>query len=104
MLVWGYSSEIDVKTNLFKNYSHKREHTPTELVRGFLIMDQEPRRFAVQLVNEKNLAKKLDISVHKLRKDRENKKGIPAVKIGKAVRYDLNDVEKFLRKNLILSA
>ena len=67
-------------------------------------MDQEPRRFAVQLVNEKNLAKKFDISVHKLRKDRENKKGIPAVKIGKSVRYDLNDVEKFLRKNLILSA
>jgi excisionase family DNA binding protein len=55
----------------------------------------------VNLINEKDLAKKLDISVHKLRKDRIKQRGIKAYRLGRAVRYDLNDVEKYLKDNSI---
>ena len=41
----------------------------------------------MQLVTEKDLSKKLSISVAKLRKDRILGQGIPAIKIGASVRY-----------------
>ena len=42
-----------------------------------------------KLINEKDLAKKLSVSVYKLQKDRSMKRGIPYTKIFHAVRYDL---------------
>ena len=53
----------------------------------------------MNLINEKDLAKKLDISVHKLRKERIKKRGIQAIKLGRSVRYDLDNVDKYLKDN-----
>ena len=53
----------------------------------------------MNLINEKDLAKKLDISVHKLRKDRIQKRGIQAIKLGRSVRYDLDNVVRYLKEN-----
>ena len=55
----------------------------------------------LQLLNEKNLAKQLDLSVAKLRRDRFEKRGLPYIKIEKAVRYDLEKVKKFLEENSV---
>jgi hypothetical protein len=55
----------------------------------------------LQLLNEKNLAKQLDLSVAKLRRDRFEKRGLPYTKIQKAVRYDLEKVKKFLEENSV---
>ena len=55
----------------------------------------------LQLLNEKNLAKQLDLSVAKLRRDRFEKRGLPYIKIQKAVRYDLEKVKKFLEENSV---
>ena len=56
----------------------------------------------LQLLNEKNLAKVLDLSVAKLRRDRFEKRGLPYTKIQKAVRYDLEKVKKFLEENSVV--
>jgi hypothetical protein len=53
----------------------------------------------VQILNETALAKQLDLSVHKLRKDRIEKRGLPFYKIGGLVRYNLDQVIKFLEDN-----
>ncbi len=55
----------------------------------------------LQLINEKNLAKQLDLSVAKLRRDRFEKRGLPYLKINRAVRYDLEKVKKFLEENSV---
>ena len=54
-----------------------------------------------KLINEKDLAKKLSVSVYKLQKDRSMKRGIPFVKIFHSVRYDPNKVEEFIRNNTV---
>ena len=54
-----------------------------------------------KLINEKDLAKKLSVSVYKLQKDRSMKRGIPYTKIFHAVRYDLGQVEEFIRNNTV---
>jgi|MGYP003660925398 hypothetical protein len=53
----------------------------------------------MQILNETALAKQLDLSVHKLRKDRIEKRGLPFYKIGGLVRYNLDQVIKFLEDN-----
>ena len=55
----------------------------------------------MNLINEKDLAKKLRVSVFKLQKDRSRKRGIPFVKIFHAVRYDPVDVSKYLKANSV---
>ncbi len=55
----------------------------------------------LQLINEKNLAKQLDLSVAKLRRDRFEKRGLPYLKVNRAVRYDLEKVKKFLEENSV---
>ena len=55
----------------------------------------------LQLLNEKNLAKQLDLSVAKLRRDRFERRGLPYLKINRAVRYDLEKVKKFLEENSV---
>ena len=55
----------------------------------------------MNLINEKDLAKKLSVSVYKLQKDRSRKRGIPFVKIFHAVRYDPVDVSKYLKANSV---
>ena len=54
-----------------------------------------------KLINEKDLAKKLSVSVYKLQKDRSMKRGVPYTKIFHAVRYDVDQVERFLKDNTV---
>ena len=54
-----------------------------------------------KLINEKDLAKKLNVSVYKLQKDRSMKRGMPYTKIFHAVRYDLKKVKEFISKNTV---
>ena len=56
----------------------------------------------MQLLNEKNLAKQLDVSVAKLRKDRFENRGLPYTRIGRSVRYNLVSVLKSLKDNSML--
>ena len=56
----------------------------------------------MQLLNEKNLAKQLDVSVAKLRKDRFENRGLPYTRIGRSVRYNLVSVLKTLKDNSML--
>ena len=55
----------------------------------------------MNLLNEKELAKKLNVSVYKLQKDRSRKRGIPFTKIFYSVRYDPIDVSKYLKANSV---
>ena len=52
-------------------------------------------------VNEKVLAKEMDLSVQTLRNWRHKRKGPPYIKIGRAVRYNSEDIKKYLRKHRI---
>ena len=55
----------------------------------------------MNLLSEKDLAKKLSVSVYKLQKDRSRKRGIPYTKIFHAVGYDPIDVSKYLKANSV---
>jgi hypothetical protein len=54
-------------------------------------------------LNEKEVAEILGISLSKLRADRQHRRGIPFVKIGKRVLYQLEDIQETLEKNKILT-
>ncbi len=55
----------------------------------------------IKLVNETELAEMLSVSVRKLQKDRARGVGIPFVRIGRAVRYPLVEVERFVETECI---
>lgn len=55
----------------------------------------------VQLLNEKEVADMTGIAVATLRNDRFNRRGFPYVKLGKSVRYKLEDVVAVIDKNTI---
>lgn len=50
----------------------------------------------MQLLTEKEVAGITKISLSKLRQDRIYRRGLPYIKIGKAVRYSNADIENFL--------
>ena len=50
------------------------------------------------LLTEKKTAKMLDMSPQTLRNDRFAGKGLPYVKIGRAVRYKRSDVERMIEQ------
>ena len=54
-----------------------------------------------QLIDEKNLSKILGKSLQTLRNDRFLKKGVPYFKIGRSVRYSIDDVENYIEKSRI---
>lgn len=53
----------------------------------------------MNLITEKQLAKKLQVSIPKLRLDRVKKRGIPYFKIGNLCRYNMDQVIKYLEDN-----
>lgn len=53
------------------------------------------------LINEKAAAKILDKGVQSLRNDRHLCKGIPYIKIGRSVRYSLEDINRYIDDNRI---
>ncbi|MBY0354187.1 MAG: helix-turn-helix domain-containing protein [Rickettsiales bacterium] len=55
--------------------------------------------FTAILLDERQVAACLQISISKLRADRRNEKGLPFIKIGKSVRYRPQDIELFLKKH-----
>jgi hypothetical protein len=55
----------------------------------------------IQAVDEYEAGKIMDRGVQTLRNDRHLRKGCPYVKIGRSVRYLLNDIHEYLLKNRI---
>lgn len=51
------------------------------------------------MLTEEQLANILNISPRTLQMQRQNGRGIPFVKIGKSVRYDVNTVQDFIQRN-----
>ena len=51
------------------------------------------------LLTEKDLANFMQVSVGKIRKDREKKRGVPYSVISRSVRYSIDDVKSFLDQN-----
>ncbi|HEY8126156.1 MAG TPA: helix-turn-helix domain-containing protein [Methylocystis sp.] len=56
-----------------------------------------------QLVNERRAAEILGLQVKTLQEWRTSGKGCPFVKIGRAVRYSLADLDAFIVKNTVQS-
>lgn len=52
-------------------------------------------------LNEKQVAEHLSCSLSKLRQDRHRCRGVPYVKLGRAVRYSLTDVEAYMSQHRI---
>lgn len=52
-------------------------------------------------LNEKLVAEHLSCSLSKLRQDRHRYRGVPYVKLRRAVRYSLADVENYMNQNRI---
>lgn len=55
----------------------------------------------MQLIREKDLAKVLDISQAKLRRDRFENRGLTFYRLGRTIRYDLDQVIKSLEEKPI---
>ena len=51
-----------------------------------------------QYVTETELAEMIQRSVQTLRNDRHRRRGLPYIKIGRSIRYDLADVEAYLNE------
>lgn len=54
------------------------------------------------LLTETEVAEMLNISVNTLKKHRGNKRGLPYVKIERLVRYDIDEINRYLSDNTIL--
>lgn len=57
----------------------------------------------MMLISENKLSELTDIPVRTLQNQRQKGDGIPYVKIGKTVRYDLDVVHDYLKNNLYIS-
>jgi hypothetical protein len=55
-------------------------------------------------MNEKEVAEMLSCSLQTLRNDRSKGIGLPYVKLGRLVRYSLNDVIEYVENHKILTA
>ena len=53
------------------------------------------------LINEIETARIMDQSVQTLRNDRHNRRGLPYVKLGRSVRYDLVDIKDHIAAHKI---
>lgn len=50
------------------------------------------------LVNEQKAAEILNVSIHKLQKDRRIGSPIPYIKCGRSVKYDVADIESYIEQ------
>jgi len=57
----------------------------------------------IRYISEKEVAQMLDCSLQTLRNDRSRGVGLPYVKLGRSVRYSLNDVIEYVEKHKILT-
>ena len=53
------------------------------------------------LLSEKSLAEYLDVSVSKLRRDREKNRGISYQKIGNLIRYPITAIKEYQAENTV---
>jgi len=53
------------------------------------------------LLTEKEVAEKLKISLSKLQQDRANKRGLPFIRVGGAIRYSPKQIEEYCRMNTV---
>ena len=63
---------------------------------------RDRKSIRVGLVKEQAVAEITALSLSKVRQDRHYGRGIPFIKIGTAVRYDLRDVYTFLDKAKVI--
>ena len=54
-----------------------------------------------KLINEKGLSEITGQALQTLRNARHERRGFPYIRLGGSIRYDLEDVEKYLAKNRI---
>ena len=54
-----------------------------------------------QLLNDKQVAKLTGRALQTVRNDRFNRQGIPYVRVGRSIRYKVQDVLNFIQKNRI---
>lgn len=54
-------------------------------------------------VNEEMAAAYLGCSIHKLQRDRRIGSPVPFIKIGRSVRYDIDDLEKYIQQQTFTS-
>ncbi|WP_419785419.1 helix-turn-helix transcriptional regulator [Pseudodesulfovibrio sp.] len=54
-----------------------------------------------KLIDEHEAARLLCISVSKIRTDRQNGIGLPYVKNGRSVRYDIKDIDEFIENQKV---
>ena len=52
-------------------------------------------------LNEREISKLTGLSLSTLRNNRSQKRGFPYAKIGKSVRYALQDVENYMQNHII---
>lgn len=50
----------------------------------------------LQLLDEKETALTVKKAVQTLRNDRHNNRGLPYIKLGRSVRYSMEDIEKYV--------
>lgn len=55
----------------------------------------------VKYINEKEVSEITNISIDTLQKDRHLKKGFPYTKIGRSVKYSLQDIIDYMEKNKV---
>ena len=55
------------------------------------------------LISEKEAARLLDVSVHKLQKDRRQGSPLPFVKVGRSVKYRKQDIENYIEQQMFSS-
>ncbi|MCX5908480.1 MAG: DNA-binding protein, partial [Deltaproteobacteria bacterium] len=55
----------------------------------------------MRLVNEKFISEKFGRAVQTLRNDRFAGKGFPYIRVGRSIRYDLDEVEGIIQKKRI---
>lgn len=53
------------------------------------------------LLTEDEVSKLFNINKHTLQRDRFNGTGIPYVKLGRRVRYKVEDIQKYIERNTI---
>jgi predicted DNA-binding transcriptional regulator YafY len=55
-----------------------------------------------RFLTEYELANYFKVSVHKLRRDRVENRGVPYIKYGRQVRYPVEIIEQFLEDNKVI--
>jgi predicted DNA-binding transcriptional regulator AlpA len=94
---------IDILTNLSRPQAKKANYSLLKIFNPFhgdSEMDQQDDS-RVRLLNEQDASQMLGIAVRTLQSWRVQRKGIPYLKLGGAVRYRVGDIKEWLERSLV---